>query len=271
MSKTQQQVVLVTGASSGIGKSIGEYLNLQGYKIYGTSRHPKTEVSNGIHFLALDVTKPSTIQDAVSKLIEKEGRLDFLINNAGKGITGPLEETPDEETQNAFDTNYFGVLRVIKAVLPQMREQGSGVIINITSIAGYMGLPYRGIYSATKAALEITTEAYRMELKEFGIKMTNIAPGDFATNIASGRYHTPIRDNSPYKKNYGRTLEVMDEHVDEGEDPIKMAKKVHWVMQQNHPTIHYRVGAFLQKISVGLKHILPDKLFEKMLLKHYKL
>ena len=152
-----------------------------------------------------------------------------------------------------------------------MRKQRSGTIINITSIAGYMGLPYRGIYSATKSALEITTEAYRMELKEFGIKMTNIAPGDFATNIAAGRFHAPVIKGSAYEKNYGRTLAIMDEHVDHGEDPIKMAKKVHSVILTEHPTIHYRVGAFMQRISVALKHILPDKLFEKMLLNHYKL
>ena len=271
MANASQPVVLITGASSGIGKSIGEYLHLQGYKVYGTSRNPKHNVLNGIHFLTIDVTDVATIRSAITQLIEKEGRIDYLINNAGKGITGPLEETPDEQIQAAFDTNYFGVLRMIKHVLPHMRTQKSGMIINITSIAGYMGLPYRGVYSATKSALEITTEAYRMELKEFGIKMTNIAPGDFATNIASGRYHAPVLENSPYKKNYGRTLSIMDEHVSHGEDPIQMAKKVHQVMQKTNPTIHYKVGAFMQKISVALKHILPDKLFEKMLLKHYKL
>ena len=271
MANSTQNVVLITGASSGIGKSIGEYLHLQGYKVYGTSRSPKQDHLNGIHFLALDVTKPESIKEAVAKLIAIEGQLDVLINNAGKGITGPLAETPDEEVQAAFDTNYFGVLRVIKAVLPHMRKQRSGTIINITSIAGYMGLPYRGIYSATKSALEITTEAYRMELKEFGIKMTNIAPGDFATNIAAGRFHAPVIKGSAYEKNYGRTLAIMDEHVDHGEDPIKMAKKVHSVILTEHPTIHYRVGAFMQRISVALKHILPDKLFEKMLLNHYKL
>ncbi|NJW55840.1 SDR family NAD(P)-dependent oxidoreductase, partial [Salinimicrobium oceani] len=94
------------------------------------------------------------------------------------GITGPIEETPDEEIKRAFDTNYFGPINVIKAVLPGMRKNKGGLIINITSIAGYMGLPYRGIYSASKGALELTTEAFRMELKQFNIKMTNVAPGD---------------------------------------------------------------------------------------------
>jgi short-subunit dehydrogenase len=152
-----------------------------------------------------------------------------------------------------------------------MRKNKGGFIINITSIAGYQGLPFRGIYSATKAALEMTTETYRMELKPFNIKMTNIAPGDFHTNIADGRYHAPVLDGSPYEEKYGETLRLMDKHVDSGKDPIIMAKKVHEVMQSKNPTIHYKVGEFIQKFSIALKHILPDKVYEKMLMKHYKL
>ncbi|HET8837974.1 MAG TPA: SDR family oxidoreductase [Flavobacteriaceae bacterium] len=265
------QVVLITGASSGIGHSIGKYLHQKGYKVYGTSRCPKEKMRDGIHFLAMDVTKPDTIQTAVSEILQQDGKIDFLINNAGMGITGPIEETPDGEIAKVFDTNYFGVIRVIKAVLPSMRKNGGGFIINITSIAGYMGLPYRGIYSATKGALELTTEAFRMELKDFNIKMTNIAPGDFATNIASGRYHAPLIEGSPYAKHYGTTLKLMNKHVDLGKDPILMAKKVYAVMQEKNPTIHYKVGATIQKFSIALKHILPDKWYEKMLLKHYKL
>lgn len=264
-------VVLITGASSGIGNSIGKYLVEKEYKVYGTSRNPKEKIKDGIRFLPLDVTKKETIQAAVSEILQQEGKIDYLINNAGMGITGPIEETPDEEIARVFDTNYFGVIKVIKAVLPSMRKNGGGFIINITSIAGFMGLPYRGIYSATKGALELTTEAFRMELKDFNIKMTNIAPGDFATNIASGRYHAPLREDSPYKEHYGNTLKLMDKHVDSGKDPILMAQKVHAVMQEENPTIHYKVGAFIQKFSIALKHILPDKLYEKMLLKHYKL
>lgn len=267
----QKKVVLITGASSGIGKSIGEYLHQKGYKVYGSSRNPSQKELNGINFVKIDVTKPDTIAAAVKSILEKEQRIDFLINNAGKGITGPLEETPDEEILKVFEVNYLGVLRITKEVLPIMREQGSGMIINITSIAGYMGLPFRGIYSATKGALELTTEAYRMELKPFNIKMTNIAPGDFATNIASGRYHAPVLDGSPYKELYGKSLKEMDDDVEKGLPPIRMAKKVYRVMQKKNPTIHYKVGEPLQKISVALKHILPDKLYERLLMNYYKL
>ena len=268
---TFPQVVLITGGSSGIGKSIGEFLMSKNFKVYGTSRNPNPNNSSSFPLVALDVTKKETIISAISEVISKEGKIDVLINNAGVGITGPIEETPEEEIKKAFDTNYFGPLNVTKAVLPTMRTQGGGLIINITSIAGYMGLPYRGIYSATKGALELTTEAFRMELKDFNIHMTNVAPGDFATNIASGRYHAPVLDSSPYKKPYKNTLEIMNEHVDHGKDPELMAKAIYKIINTPNPRGHYKVGEPLQKFSIALKRILPDKLYEKILLKHYKL
>ncbi len=219
----------------------------------------------------MDVTDPESIAGAISEIIKIENRLDVLINNAGVGITGPIEETPDAEIHKAFDTNVYGPIRMMKAVLPQMRIQGSGLIINITSIAGYMGLPYRGMYSATKAALAITTEAMRMETIQFGVEITNVAPGDFATNIAAGRYHAPELEDSPYKKSYGDTLKMMNDHVDHGENPLQMAKAIHHIITLSKPKIHYKVGAFLQKFSVVLKKILPDRMYERMLMNHYKL
>lgn len=265
------KVVLVTGASSGIGAAIAQYLVIKGYTVYGTGRSPKESVVKGVKMIPLDVTKAATITTAVTTLLENEKRLDYLINNAGMGITGPLEETPDTETRRVFETNFFGALEVIKAVLPVMRAQHGGMVINITSIAGYMGLPYRGIYSATKGALGIITEAYRMELKEFNVQMTTVAPGDFATNIAAGRYHAPVLQESPYRDNYERTLKIMDEHVDSGMDTSVMAKKVYAIMQKEKPNVHYRVGFFMQRFSIALKRILPDTWYEKLLLNHYKL
>jgi short-subunit dehydrogenase len=266
------KVVFITGASSGIGKAIGDYLTEKGYKVYGTSRNPQRfETQSSFPLLQMDVAHPESISEAASEIIKNENRIDVLINNAGVGITGPVEETPDNEIHKAFDTNVYGPIRVMKAVLPMMRSQGDGLIINITSIAGYMGLPYRGIYSATKAALEITTEAMRMETKQFGVIITNVAPGDFATNIAAGRYHAPERDDSPYKKAYGDTLKMMNEHVDHGENPLQMAKAIERIILTSKPKVHYKEGAFLQKFSVVLKRILPDRLYERMLMNHYKL
>lgn len=265
------QVVLITGGSSGIGKSIGEFLHKKGFVVYGTSRNPERVLNSVFPLVALDVRNVDTIHKAVAKVIAISGRLDIVINNAGVGITGPLEEIPMEEIKNNFETNFFGPIEVMKAALPQMRSQKSGLIINITSIAGYMGLPYRSIYSASKGALELITESLRMEVKSFGIQITNVAPGDFATNIASGRFHAPLIKNSAYEIPYGNTLKMMDEHVDSGSNPNDMAQAVYEIIQNPNPKIHYKVGAFMQKFSIVLKRILPDKVYEKMLMNHYKL
>ena len=266
-----KKVVLITGGSSGIGKSVGEFLVEKGFIVYGTSRNPGNIKNHSFQLVALDLNNSLSIDDAVAEVISKEGQLDILINNAGMGITGPIEETPTDEMRKVFDTNLFGAIDVMKSVLPQMRQQNRGLIINVTSIAGYMGLPFRGIYSATKGALEIVTESIRMEVKSFGIEVTNVAPGDFATNIASGRYHTPVFDDSPYKKVYQENLDLMDAHVDNGEDPIEMAKAIYKVINTSKPNIHYKVGDFMQKFSIVLKKILPDKMYEKLLMNHYKL
>ena len=265
------KTVLITGGSSGIGKAIGEYLFAKGYYVYGTSRNPERITDSLFPLLKMDVNETESIDAVIAEIIGKTEKIDIVINNAGVGITGPIEETPEGEIKKAFQTNFYGPINVIKSVLPHMRKQGFGHILNITSIAGYMGLPYRGIYSATKAALEITVEAMRMETLQFGIKMTNVAPGDFATNIAAGRYHAPVLENSPYKKDYGNTLKMMDAHVNGGENPLKMARAVHRIIENTNPKIHYKVGAPMQKFSIVLKRVLPDRVYERMLLKHYGL
>ncbi|WGK94067.1 MULTISPECIES: SDR family oxidoreductase [Flavobacterium] len=265
------KVVLITGGSSGIGKAIGDFLFHKGFTVYGTSRNPE-KVSNSLFpLIALDVREVASIQSAVATIIQEAGRLDIVINNAGVGITGPLEEIPMDEIKNNFETNFFGPIEVMKAALPQMRVQQSGLIINITSIAGYMGLPYRSVYSASKGALELITEALRMEVKSFGIQITNVAPGDFATNIAAGRFHAPVVQGSAYEKVYAGVLQTMDAHVDSGSNPNEMAEAVYRIIQNPNPKIHYKVGAFMQKFSIVLKRILPDKVYEKMLMNHYKL
>ena len=266
-----KKVVLITGGSSGIGKAIGIYLTKNGYKVYGTTRNLKNYTAfNSFELVELDVTLENTVSSAVQNIIHKEGRIDILINNAGVGITGPIEETPIEEINKAFDTNFNGPIRMMQAVLPQMRKQKYGLVINITSIAGNMGLPYRGIYSATKGALSIATEALRMETKDFGIKITDLAPGDFATNIAAGRYHAPIGEKTVYPS-YNKVLKMINEDVNAAQNPIEVAKKVHQIIKRDNPKVHYKVGEFLQKFSLILKRILPDTLYEKLLLNHYKL
>jgi len=138
--------------------------------------------------------------------------------------------------------------------------------LNVTSIAGSMGL-----YSATKGALELITEAASMEVKEFGIKVVNVAPGDFATNIAAERYHTPVFENSAYKETYQANLDLMDAHVEGGMDPVEMAKTVYKIINIENPKLHYKVGGFMEKFSIVLKRILSDRMYEEILMNHYKL
>ena len=264
------QVVFITGASSGIGKAMADFLVKKNFTVYGTSRNPE-RVKADFPLLKMDVTKPESIKSAIKELRSKTDKVDVLINNAGVGITGPIEETPESEMKNAFDTNFFGPINVIKELMPVFREQNSGLIINITSIAGYMGLPYRGIYSASKAAFEIAMEAMRMEIAPFHVKMTNVAPGDFATNIVAGRYHAPIIKDSPYEKNYELSLNLMNAHVDSGENPDKMGEAIYKIIRSKNPKVHYKIGSPIQKLSIVLKRILPDRMYEGILMNHFKL
>jgi len=267
-----KKVVLVTGGSSGIGRSIGNFLKDKGFTVYGTTRNlQKNQDFTDFELLELDVRKTETIHTALQMLLKKEGKLDILINNAGIGITGPIEETPNEAIQNAFETNFIGPLNMMKATLPIMRSQQQGRIINITSIAGKMGLPYRGIYSASKGALDLATEAIRLETKKFGIHISTLAPGDFATNIAAGRFHAPVVKESPYKEPYEQTLQMINDDVDKAGDPVEVAKKVYRILQSGAPKVHYKVGSFMQKFSIVLKKILPGKVYENLLRNHYKL
>ena len=266
-----KKVVLITGASSGIGLSIANYLSTKEYIVVGTSRNPQNYSGFNFKLEILDISDSLSIATLVEKTIAEFGKIDVLINNAGVGITGPIEEIPTKEMKNHFDTNFFGPIEMMKAVLPQMRSQNSGLIINITSIAGYMGLPFRGVYSASKGALELITEAMRMEVKQFGIEITNVAPGDFATSIAQNRFHLPVFENSFYKKNYANTLQMMNNQVDSGENPDQIAHAIMSIIESKTVKIHYKVGSFLQKFSIVLKRLLPDLIFEKMLMNHFKL
>ena len=213
--------------------------------------------------------KSSSIDLCVGEIIKIEGRVDVLINNAGVGITGPLEELPENEIENNFKTNLFGPINIIKKVLPVMRENKQGLIINVTSVSAYVGTPYRSIYSASKAALDLVSETLNMETKPFNINVVTIAPGEFATNIASRRYHALIKKNSVYFSSYSKALRLMNEHVDSGSDPKLIAKLVFKIINTNNPKKKYTVGSFLETVAPYLKLLLPQKLFEYIVMRSY--
>jgi short-subunit dehydrogenase len=174
-------VVLITGASSGIGQALAYTLMEKGYKVYGTSRGIKNEetikAKNGsgfIKMIPLDVCSEVSVKNAVDYILQRELAIDILVNNAGFGIAGSVEDTSPEEALSQFDTNFFGVLRMIRAVLPKMREQKNGLIINVSSVAGLISVPYQSMYSASKYAVEAMTETLRLEVKPFGIRVSMV-------------------------------------------------------------------------------------------------
>jgi len=173
-----QRVVLVTGASSGIGKCCAEYLAKQGYRIYGTSRRAvstdtrqRSSNANLFQMIRMDVTDDVSVKQGIDHIIAEESCIDVVVNNAGFAIIGSLEDTTIEEAKSQLDTNFFGALRVCRAVLPTMRKQNAGYIVNISSIGGLIGLPFQSAYSASKFALEGAMEALRLEVKPFGIQV----------------------------------------------------------------------------------------------------
>ena len=262
-----KKVVLVTGASSGIGLSIANYLHLQKkYIVYGTSRKIDNISNFSFNLIELDVTEKSSVQRCIAEILKKESKIDILINNAGVGITGPLEEIPTSEINKHFQTNVIGPILLIKEVLPIMKSSKNGVIINITSVAGQIATPFRSIYSGGKAALEIISETLAMEVRSFGIDVVSIAPGDFKTNISKRRFHSPIINNSDYKL-YPESLKKMNLGVNKGSDPEKIGKLVSTILLKRRPRIRYKVGSFIEKNGVILKRILPQRIYEMLILK----
>ena len=263
------KVILITGASSGIGKAIGDLLCNKNFKVYGTSRDPSKYINSNFQLLGLNVNNPASINKCIDEIIKIEGSIDVLINNAGVGITGPLEEIPEIEIENNFKTNFFGPLNIIKKVLPIMRSKKSGLIINVTSLAAYVGTPYRSVYSASKAALDLVSETLNMETKPFNIKVVTVAPGEFSTNIASRRYHASSEKSSPYYFNYSKALKLMNNHVDEGADPKLIGKLILKIINSKNPKKKYIAGSFVEKIAPYLKLLLPQKVFENLIMRSY--
>lgn len=261
------QVIFITGASSGIGRSTAEYLVEKGHRVFGGSRSEPSNV--GFEWVQLDVTSEDSIRGAVDMVLEKAGRIDVLINNAGLGIVGPLEETSDELIQKVFNTNVFGMLRVCRAITPIFRQQKSGLILNISSIAAEMGLPFRGIYSASKASLEILTETLSMELQEFNIRVCSVLPGDIATSINQNRLVVNLREDSVYAQRFAKIHRQINEEVSQAAQPIVVAKAVARIIGIKNPELHYTVGPFIQKSAILLRRVLPQRSFERLLMWFY--
>jgi len=263
------KVICITGVSSGFGKASAELLSEKGYRVYGISRRIVGDQDRFTELQA-DVTDPDQVSSVVDRILELEGRIDVLINNAGMGIGGSIEESSPEEINLQMNTNFLGTVNMIRAVLPAMRPQGGGLIINTSSIGGLMGLPFQGFYSASKFAIEGMSEALAMEVKAFNIKVVLLEPGDFRTQFTSNRkIITRAYSSSSYESQFDQTLAIIEKDENGGMHPLKLAQKVLHIVSVKHPRPRYIVSTFEQKLAVLLKKLLPAAWFAAILRSHY--
>lgn len=266
------RVVLVTGVSSGIGRTCAEYLAKQGFLVYGTVRSPTASAPEGVRLLTMDVDRDASVQEAVEELLRDAGRLDVVVNNAGIALAGAIEDTSIEEAKAVMETNLFGAWRVCRAVLPTMRAQRHGFIVNISSIAGILGVPFQGAYSASKFALEGMSESLSAEVGRFGVRVALIEPGDLPTPMTDKRKKAAASGpSSAYHDEMPRAISVMEASEWSGPDPVLVAKTVHRIITTPRPRLRYVVGQPVQRLATIVKRILPDRRFERLVKRDFRM
>lgn len=255
------KIVIVTGASRGIGRALSVEFSRRGHIVYGGARTEPEDAGNlSFNAVKLDVTGDESVQDVVKKIVARHGRVDILVNNAGISHCGSLEETPIEYGRKVFETNYFGILRMVNAVVPYMRKQGRGVVANVGSASGKIGIPFQGHYSASKFAVEGLSESMWYELDKFGIRVLLIEPGDVETDIWE-RTKTPIPPGSPYTDVMTRFLNVKAKEMSgKAASPESVAAQIADIVLSETKQLRHPV-AKMAGVFLGLRKILPDRIF----------
>lgn len=269
-------VVIVTGASSGIGKATAEYLVKKGFKVYGTSRHPykaeriiDRESGGFFEMIQLDVCSDESVHNAIDYVYKKESAINILINCAGFGIAGSVEDTTADEAYRQFNTNFFGVLRMCRSAAPIMRNQKKGLIINISSVAGIVPIPFQSMYSASKYALESVTEALRMEIKPFGVRVSMVEPGDTKTGFTEKRQFTEgSKNGSAYSSVFEASIDTMAKSEMNGPKPEVVVKCIAKIINSKNPPVRITVGLEYKLIRI-LKGLVPARFLEFALSKLY--
>ena len=248
------KVAVITGASQGIGNAIAKKFSENGYRVFNLSRTP----AEGIESIKTDVSDRENVFDSIGEVVKRAGRIDVIVNNAGFGISGAVEDTDESAVRKIFDVNYFGTLFATQAVIPVMRENGGGTIINMSSAGAPLSLPFQSFYSCTKSAVSSLSEALRIELKPFNIKVSTILPGDVKTEFTARREKN--KSNSVY---YGeridKSVEKMERDEQNGMSPSVIAKIALKIAKSKNPPV-YVVGGASYKLLVGLSKILPKRL-----------
>ncbi len=261
---TPQPVALVTGASSGIGKEAALALVAAGYQVIGTSRNTANVTARaGVTFIDLDVASDASVAAAVEQVIEQFGRIDVLVNNAGIGAAGAAEETSVTQAQEVFDINVFGVIRMTNAVLPHLRAQGSGRIINISSVVGFMPQPYMAVYAASKHAIEGYSESVDHEVRQYGVRVLLVEPA--WTNTAFEANSVPADQPMPV---YAQQRQVFDEYMSDavknGDDPAVVAKAIVAAATDTKPKLRYPAGSRSASVAT-MRRLVPARMFDRQI------
>jgi NAD(P)-dependent dehydrogenase (short-subunit alcohol dehydrogenase family) len=267
---TNRPVALVTGASSGIGRAAARALAEAGFEVVGTSRNAaKVPPADGVRFLDLDVASDASVHAVVGQVIERFGRIDVLVNNAGVGSAGAAEESSVAQDQRVFDVNVFGVIRMTKAVLPHMRARGSGRIINISSVLGFLPAPYAASYAATKHAIEGYSESVDHEVREYGVRVLLVEPAytktGFDANAMQSDMPLPV-----YAQQRRIFDDVIAEAMKDGDDPAIVAKVIVSAATDSRPKLRYTAGPAAGRVST-LRRIVPARTFDRQIRKLNKL
>ena len=274
MTKGRLKIGLITGASSGIGKATALYLAGKEYSVIGTSRSMarladlQTEASKGnlpITPVELDINSDDRVDQVVSRLIDENGTIDVLVNNAGYGLWGPIERVSMSEIKDQFETNLFAAVRLIKAVLPGMVRQGRGTIINVSSVAGRIGTPFNGAYAGSKFALEGISESLRAELWPLGVRVAVVEPGVFRTDFQQNQVVGENADSegSPYSPYMRRFWVRHTRYHRRAADPIKVAKVIHKIIRSRRPAFRNPVGLEARAGILGAR-LIPERIFQAM-------
>ncbi len=274
MSAATGKTILVTGASSGLGQSMALALAQAGHRVFGTSRRAQADLLESgalVRMLPLDVTDEDSVRACIEGLRQEAAGVDVLISNAGSGLTGAIEDCTGDEVQWQMETNFFGPLRMLRAVLPLMRQQGGGRIITVGSMAGHVGMPYQGIYSASKHALEAVNEALRLELRGHPVDATILCPGDFRTGFGDARVFARGALSAAHGEQMDITIGICQRDECNGASPQLVSDLVCRLVTAPRLKPRYFVGRLDQRLGVGLKQILPATGFEWLMRKIYQL
>ncbi|WP_218929674.1 oxidoreductase [Streptomyces sp. Rer75] len=263
---THRPVALVTGASSGIGKAAALALVEAGFDVVGTSRDTSRAAPlDGVTFLDLDVASDASVTAAVQQVIDRFGRIDVLVNNAGMGLMGAAEENSVAQAQGVFDVNVFGVMRMVKAALPHMRARGRGRIINLSSVLGFLPSPYMAVYAASKHAIEGYSESLDHEIREHGVRALLVEPAYTSTGFEanSPRPDTPLPVYADQRRAFDRMMETA---IKDGDDPGIVAKVIVAAATDPKPKLRYTAGPVAGRAST-LRRIAPAGVFDKQIRK----